>query len=174
MLKYLSKKLSKKQETKINLEAFKINFFANSHHEWMNQAPFVKRLMSSFIETLPENTIKFMMKNEVLFVRTNGHMSFSVQPNQHVIVVMPHLFHLLNSYACDHGLMILAHELGHLFFEHGKTAIDPLEAQVAADQYAIGLGYATELENFLEQMPESIEKRVRMAYVTSYLMREDQ
>lgn len=169
MLKFFAKK----PDQKIDLAAFKIKFFANSHHEWMNQAPFVKRLFSSFLETLPENTIKFMMKNEVLFVRTNGHMSFSVQPNQNVIVIMPHLFNLLNSYACDHGLMILAHELGHLFYEHGKTAIDPLEAQVAADQYAIGLGYATELESFLEEMPESIEKRVRLAYVTSFLIKQD-
>jgi predicted Zn-dependent protease len=66
--------------------------------------------------------------------------------------------------------MMIAHELGHIMYEHGKKSIDTLTAQVEADRFAISLGYGEELEQFLLAQPESIEMRTRLAYLTSQVI----
>ena len=60
--------------------------------------------------------------------------------------------------------------LSGLIYEHGKKSIDPLTAQVEADRFAIHLGYGHELEKFLLEQVESVEKRTRLTYLTSQLI----
>ena len=62
---------------------------------------------------------------------------------------------------------ILAHELGHIMLSHGSRKLPVLDAQVEADKFACELGYLDDIENFLLEQPESIEKRVRLSFVTS-------
>ena len=84
-----------------------------------------------------------------------------------VIIVFPELKKFLGAPFPGWAHAVLAHEFGHLYHEHGKKWIDPLEAQVEADSFAIELGHMEQLANFLEERPESIEKRTRLSYLTS-------
>ena len=78
-----------------------------------------------------------------------------------------------NKHNSPRGRFTLAHELGHIFYGHSNRKIDILEAQVEADKFAIELGFENEIESFLQGLPESLEKRVRLSYVTSYIFDRD-
>ena len=43
-----------------------------------------------------------------------------------------------------------------------------MEAQVDADNFACEMGYLEELESFLHEQRDSVEKRVRLTFVSSY------
>lgn len=170
MLKFFTK-MNKKKITEFEM---KQSILKNPHHLWLKDAPFVSKVIETYIDSLPFHVIEFMHNHKVTLVRSNGRFSAAVSADREVILVMPDLFNLLNSYGFETGLMILSHELGHLIFEHNKTEIDPLDAQVAADQFACDQGFAEELEKFLHNLSENTEKRVRIAYVTSYRMKHEQ
>lgn len=170
MFKFFNKKskkeIEKKQLTSVEL---KLKFFSHHEHAWIIQSNFLRRNFDMFLDILPENVLKFVVNEEVLFIKTNGKYAFSVAPKSHVIVIFPEIYQALNSFHFDRGFMVIAHELGHIISGHSKGVHDPLEAQVEADRFAIQLGYERELEQFLEEQPESIEKRTRLAYLTSYV-----
>ncbi|MFZ4714322.1 MAG: hypothetical protein ACOYL6_11435 [Bacteriovoracaceae bacterium] len=160
----------KKKEKEITLTELKADFFSEPLHAWMNESTFVKRAMESFLDSLPKEALNFMGTHQVLMLKSSGRYALAVQPGSHVIVIFPELYKLLSSFSFDTALMMMAHELGHILYEHGKKIIDPLMAQVEADRFAIHLGYGHELEIFLLEQPESIEKRTRLTYLTSQLI----
>lgn len=84
-----------------------------------------------------------------------------------MILIFPELKRLLNAPFDGWAKAVLAHEFGHLYHQHGSRFVEPLEAQVEADRFAIEMGYLRPLAEFLEEQPESIEKRTRLAYLTS-------
>ena len=43
-----------------------------------------------------------------------------------------------------------------------------MEAQVDADEFACEIGYLDQIEDFLHDQPESVEKRVRLTFITNY------
>ena len=43
-----------------------------------------------------------------------------------------------------------------------------MENQVDADTFACDMGYLEELESFLHDQSESVEKRVRLSFITTY------
>ena len=63
---------------------------------------------------------------------------------------------------------VLAHEVGHIMLEHSENSDDPMEAQVDADTFACDMGYLDQLESFLHEQPETVEKRVRLTFLTNY------
>jgi hypothetical protein len=160
----------KKKEKEISLHEMKEIFFSHPLHAWMHESPFVKRTLDSFLNSLPKEAINFMAQHEVLMLKSTGRYAIAVQPGSHVIVIFPELYNLLSSFSFDSALMMIAHELGHILYEHGKKNIDPLTAQVEADRFAIHLGYGQELEKFLLDQVESVEKRTRLTYLTSQLI----
>lgn len=163
----------KKEEKKITTLEMKEKFFSHPLHTWMNEMGFAKRSIETFLDSLPSEAMEFIYYHEVLMLKSSGKYALSVQPGSHVIVVFPEVLKLLNSFKFDEGLMMIAHELGHIMYEHGKKSVDTLTAQVEADRFAISLGYAVELEQFLLAQPESIEMRTRLAYLTSQIISKE-
>lgn len=139
-------------------------------HHWLNQDRYIKINILDFLEDLPTDTIKKMIKDTpTIFVPSSGKYGCAVN-SQHfnVILIFPELMTLLKSTAKSYFKAILAHELGHVILKHSKRELTMLDAQVEADLFAAKLGYIDELENFLLELPESIEKRVRLSYLTSF------
>ena len=169
MFKFFTKTHKKETKNQLSKTELKLKFFSHTEHQWIIQSNFIRRNFDMFLDILPQNVLNFVVSEEVLFVKTNGKYAFSVAPKSHVIVIFPEIYQALNSFNFDRGFMIIAHELGHIISGHSKVNVDPLEAQVEADRFAIQLGYERELEMFLEEQPESIEKRTRLAYLTSYV-----
>lgn len=144
-------------------------FFAHPEHQWMNGQRYVKANLLDFFDTFP---LKFINKiyetQEVILHPSSGRFACSVQKSsKSIILVFPELKRLLNAPFPGWAHAVIAHEYGHLYCEHGKKWIDPIEAQVEADAFAIELGHLKYLAEFLEEQPESIEKRTRLAFLTS-------
>jgi len=153
-------------------EIFTNDFYENDNHRWIVQDRYIKANFDEFFEKLPRKIIKRLVKGPILlFLPSSGRFSCTLtNMNAHIVVVFPELMQLLKSPATNHALAILSHEVGHIVYEHSKKKIEPTEAQVQADFFACQLGFASEIESFLHDQPESIEKRVRLSYVTSYII----
>ncbi len=68
----------------------------------------------------------------------------------------------------------LAHELAFLLYELEESKTDPLMAEVGADKFVCDIGLADELEDLLLMLDETIEKRLRLTYLTiNYFSRTD-
>jgi endo-1,4-beta-D-glucanase Y len=139
-------------------------------HKWLDQDRYVRLNLLDFLEDLPQNVItKMCTTHPTVLVPATGRFSCAVNSHKYnVILIFPELMDLLKSTAITHYKAILAHELGHILLSHGKREVNTLEAQVEADMFACKLGFVEDLENFLLEQPESVEKRVRLSYITSY------
>lgn len=150
-------------------EKFLKYFFSMPEHDWIISDKYIMANLHDFFDHIPLKHINYFFADRpVYFVLSSGKYSCSVEHcNDRVIIVFPELYRLLKSSFDGYAKAILAHELGHLYQSHANKSISILEAQVEADTYAINLGLASQLAEFLEEQPESIEKRVRLSFVTS-------
>ena len=144
-------------------------FFTHPDHRWILSDRYIQANILDFFATFPLKKInKIYETQEVTLHPSSGMFACSVQnSSKSVIIVFPELKKFLGAPFPGWAHAVLAHEFGHLYHEHGKKWIDPLEAQVEADSFAIELGHMEQLANFLEERPESIEKRTRLSYLTS-------
>lgn len=143
-------------------------WFSDANHGWLTSDRYIKASIEDFIEMLPVKVLKFLVESEVSLVLSTGQYGLSLRSraNRGVILVFPELKRMLSLPLPTDGFVVLAHEIGHLYYGHHDTAIDPLEAQVEADQFAVELGLGEDLESFLLDLPESTEKRVRLSHLT--------
>jgi len=155
-------------------EIYRQDFFMKPEHGWILENRYIKANFEELIDRLPSKILLQLLKDkEVAFVPSNGFYSCALSgSHQSFIMVFPELMQLLKSAATNHALAVLIHELGHIILEHSKKNTEPLNAQVEADLFACELGLGEEIESFLHDQEESEEKRVRIAYVTSYLLGE--
>lgn len=142
-------------------------FFSKREHQWIVENKYIKANFEEFFDYIPQSLMDTMVrKYDVTFATIDGKYSCAVS-SANVILVFPELYDLLASTALSNYKAILAHELGHIIHNHGQRQLSILDAQVEADDLAIRLGFCQDLENFLLDQPESIEKRIRLSYLTS-------
>lgn len=163
-MNFFNLNLSKKKQ--VDWKAF---FLANTAHEWIVNDKYILSNMMDFLEDLPEDLLKKMCTtHSCIFVPISAQYSCSVtQSQESVILIFPELMSLLKSTAKSYYKAILAHELGHILGDHAKKSLSGVESQVDADHFAIKLGFGEDLEKFLLERSESIEKRVRLSYLSS-------
>ncbi len=139
-------------------------------HKWIHADAYVLANMQDFLERMPRRVLhKVFCEKMTIFVRANGRFACTVSSlQQNVIIVFPELYTLLTKTYDGWAKAVLAHEVGHIYLEHSKMPADPMEAQVDADTFACEMGYLEELESFLHEQGESVEKRVRLSFVSSY------
>ncbi len=154
------------------LHRFFQKFYQEETHFWIIENKYIKANFDEFFERLSVEDLKlFLGKQRLLFLPSSGRFSCTFQSmNDYIIIVFPELMSLLKSSATNHALAILAHEMGHIIHNHSKREIDPVKAQVEADLYACKLGFSDELETFLLDQADTMEKRIRLTYVTAYIM----
>lgn len=142
-------------------------WFSNPHHYWITEDRYIKASIEDFIEMLPAHVIKFLALKDISMVLSTGRYGLSLNSaGKGVILVFPELKKMLMTPLPTDGFVILAHEIGHLYYGHHESPIDVMEAQVEADRFAIQLGLAEDLESFLLEQPDSTEKRVRLSNLT--------
>lgn len=144
--------------------------FALEEHQWMHEDQYLKANLTDFFERLPAKVLQKVFKQDhTILVRANGRYACSVQTHhQAVILVFPEIYNQLKRLHDGHCKAILAHEIGHIYLDHHKENDDVMESQVDADAFACDMGYLEELETFLHDLPESVEKRVRLSFITTY------
>ncbi|MFT6630368.1 MAG: hypothetical protein ACJAS4_000304 [Bacteriovoracaceae bacterium] len=161
------KNLIKKELTREQLVDFVLG---QEEHRWISNDQYVKAHFSDFLERLPRRVLhKVFVEKMTLLVRSTGKYACSVSSlQQNVIIIFPEVYNLLTKTYDGWAKAVLAHEVGHLYLDHAETSDDPMEAQVDADTFACDMGYLEEVESFLHEQPESIEKRVRLTFITNY------
>ncbi len=167
-------RLLKPQRFKTHSDFF-YELFNNPQHKWISDDKYIKANFEEFFSLVPLKTLrKLYGQNDIWFIPSSGRYSCAIEPiGCSVIMIFPEFIKLLRSFSPYGAKAILAHELGHIFYGHSNRKIDILEAQVEADKFAIELGFENEIESFLQGLPESLEKRVRLSYVTSYIFDRD-
>ena len=136
----------------------------------MNDNQYVKAHMTDFFEKLPSKVLKKVFFDEMTVLSlAQGKYACSVKSHhQYVILVFPEVFTKLCKLHDGWAKAVLAHEIGHIYLDHHKENDDIMESQVDADSFACDMGYLEELESFLFDQPESVEKRVRLSFITTY------
>ena len=170
--KYFKKDRSDKGKIREN---FSFYFFSLPEHKWIidqNQKTHFEKLF----QRLPAGLIEAMMtKYPVVFVPSET-MKGLRKPGQvltNTVVIFPEFQKLLKT-PKRAAVAYLAHELAFLLYELEEAKIDPLMAEVEADKFVCDIGLADELEDLLLMLDETIEKRLRLTYLTiNYFTRAD-
>jgi hypothetical protein len=137
-------------------------------HEWIKSDLPLKRSFQTLIDSFSDKTAHFFNESApLLFVAASGTLACSLNASheENIIIVFPDLHRMLRSSSPSHGIAVLAHELGHIFYEHSRKKIPPLKAQIQADRFAFELGFAEELRDILLDYPDSEDCRLRLYYL---------
>lgn len=162
--KFLSKDRSNKSQLRKNFSAY---FYSQPEHQWILEKCH-KGHFDKLFSHLPAGVLEAMMtKYPVVFIPSE-----TLKPGDHsgrmlanTIVVFPEFQRLIASEKKS-GVAYLAHELAFILCELEGVSKDPLMAEVAADKFVCDLGLTFELEELLLMLDETIEKRLRLTYLT--------
>ncbi len=170
MFELFKKRISSDQ--KATKASFKKKFFNHPNHLWISENKMVRRSIEILLDSLTDQHIQFFSKHETFLIPCQAHLSCAIGKtgNQHLILVFPELIQLLKSGSAFHGIAVLAHELGHIFHQHTELKVEILQAQIEADKFAFDLGFGEELEEVLMDHIHSVDCRVRISRLTTYLL----
>jgi len=162
--KYFKKDRSDKNQLRLNFDAY---FFSLPEHQWINDEN-VKNNFKVFFKHLPAGLIETLMTSQPLtFVpseQIKGQRKLG-EVLSNTVVIFPEFQKLLKTNN-PAAVAYLAHELGFILYELEDAKSDPLMAEVGADKFVCDLGLADELEKLLLMLDETIEKRLRLTYLT--------
>ena len=160
------KKIWKKSLSKSEMIEFILSL---PEHQWMRENQYIVLNITEFLERLPLRVLsKVFYEESTILVQSNGKFACSVtNAHQNAILIFPELYNYLTKINDGWAKAVLAHEVAHIYFDH-KNNNDIMETQVEADEFACEMGYLDQIEDFLLDQPESIEKRVRLSFVTTY------
>ena len=159
--------LRKSKKTELSKNALVAAFYSTPEHSWIVEDKYIKSHFDEFFDYVPSSLLnKIVIDHNIKFVPITGKYSCAISA-KNLILVFPELLELLTSTVSSYCNAILAHEIGHIIYSHGSKSQSVIETQVEADTLAIELGFGKDLEKFLLDQPESIEKRIRLSYLTS-------
>jgi hypothetical protein len=175
VFKKLIKRPKTKEKISYNHELFQIDFWGNTHNQWLKGDRYVERNLRDLFNMLDQSALDYFQQHPLVFIPSTGELSCALSgiSGIDVIIVFPELIKMLRSAAPRRGLAIVAHELGHLISQHSEREIDRLQAQIEADRFATQLGLGLELQEILLQFDE-IDCRVRITYIASAMANEMQ
>lgn len=168
MLNLIQKYFKKERSDKVKIRShFTQYFFSLPEHAWINERNLNSHFENLFAH-LPIGLIEAMMtQHPVVFVPSETLRSQNKAGTalSNTVVVFPEFQKLLRS-PKRAAVAYLAHELGFLLYELESAKVDPLMAEVGADKFVCDVGLADELEDLLLMLDETIEKRLRLTYLT--------
>jgi hypothetical protein len=142
-------------------------FFSMPEHQWIVKGP-SEQHFHKLIELLPTGVLEALMtKYPVSFVMSETFAAGKqLSSLSNTIVIFPEFQKLLRSTRAS-AVAYLAHELAFVLYEHEAIKNDPLMAEVEADKFVCDIGLTFELEELLLMLDETIEKRLRLTYLTA-------
>ncbi|MEI8346714.1 MAG: M48 family metalloprotease [Pseudomonadota bacterium] len=165
----------KNKKIKLNLAQFKTQFFADESHQWINGDIYLKRAFQQLLDNFPSILLSHSHHHEkIVFVKASGRLACTVYStdNLHAIIIFPDLEKLLKSGSPNHGLAILAHELGHIVLKHSQQKITTLRAQFEADDFAYQMGFGEELLDVMMDHPDNLEVQFRIVHLQKLIEQE--
>ena len=162
--KFLSKDRTSKAHIRKNFIAY---FYALPEHQWILEND-CKGHFEKLFAHLPAGVLEAMMtKYPVVFIPSQS-MKETHRPGMvlaNTIVVFPEFQKLIKTDKKS-AVAYLAHEIAFVLLELEGLQGDTLMAEVEADKFVSDLGLTFELEELLLMLDESIEKRLRLTYLT--------
>ncbi len=161
--RYFSKKNYNRSEVRKNFSHY---FFSLPEHKWLCQGH-EKDHFEKLINLLPTNLLETMMsKFPISFITSENMGQFSPGTVfNSTVVIFPEFQKLLKTNKkC--AVAYLAHELALVLYELEEAKKENLMAEIEADKFVSDLGLTFELEEFLLMLDETIEKRMRLTYLT--------
>ena len=167
MLNLIQRFLSKDRTNKSHIRKnFNTYFYSLPEHQWIAESA-IRGHFEKMFSHLPANLLEIMMtKYPVVFIQSQEMKNQKVTDLANTIVIFPEFQTLLQSQRKS-AVAYLAHELAFILLEleEGMKG-DSLMAEVEADKFVSDLGLTFELEEHLLMLDESIEKRLRLTYLT--------
>lgn len=162
--RFLSKDRTNKKALRDNFNAY---FFSQPEHHWIHSSS-VKSHFEELFSRLPSGVLEALMTKYPVSFLKSGTPEATASHRQamgNAIIVFPEFQKLLMS-GKKSAVAYLAHELAFVLYELEESRIDPVMAEVEADKFVCDLGLMFELEELLLMLDETIEKRVRLTYLT--------
>lgn len=148
-------------------ENFSFYFYSLPEHKWILDTN-TKPHFDELFRHLPVGLIEAMMtKYPVVFIPSQTYRP-QKQPGavlSNTVVVFPEFQKLLKT-PKRAAVAYLAHELAFLLYELEGAKNDPMMAEVEADKFVCDIGLSDALEDLLLMLDETIEKRLRLTYLT--------
>lgn len=169
--KFFKKDIFNRQQVRSNFNHY---FFSMPEHEWIGAQEKVH--FEALIQLLPVGLLDVLMKQyPVSFLpsvklKDRDSVGHSLKNS---VYIFPEFHKLLKSDKKS-AVAYLAHELAFVLYELEETQSNSLMAEVEADKFVCDLGLTFELEELLLMLDETIEKRLRLTYLTiNHFSRED-
>lgn len=162
--KYFKTDRSDKSQLRKNFSSY---FFSMPEHQWIttqNQ----KAHFENLFQHLPIGLIQSLMSEHPLAFVPSHQYKAQKQPGMvlaNTVVIFPEFQKLLAT-SKKAAVAYLAHELAFLLYELESSQSDSLMAEVEADKFVCDIGFSDELEELLLMLDETIEKRLRLTYLT--------
>ncbi len=162
--KFLSKDRTDKSLIRKNFSHY---FFSLPEHQWIVEEGVTRHFENLFARVPSKLLENLMQKYPVVFVKSQD-LREARNPGaviSNTIAVFPEFQKLLKT---NKGSAVawLAHELAFVIYELETEHVEPLMAEVEADKFVCDLGLTFELEELLLMLDETVEKRLRLTYLT--------
>lgn len=155
-------------QKKMVRENYAFAFFAQPEHAWILENNLTHQFNQLF-KHLPIGVLEALMKDYPISFVTNREYSNNKNSfmKGNTVVVFPQFQKLL---ASNKGAAVayLAHEVAFILYELESKSSDSLMAEVEADKFVCDIGLSDELEELLLMLDETIEKRLRLTYLTAH------
>lgn len=162
--KFFKKDHSDRTKVRANFQTY---FFSMPEHQWINQSA-TRAHFDQLIQHLPVGLLEALMSQYPVIFVPSQNLWAQRRPGMvlnNTVVVFPEFQKLLKT-SNPAAVAYLAHELAFLIYELAESQQDPLMAEVEADKFVCDIGFENELEKLLLMLDETIEKRLRLTYLT--------
>lgn len=152
---FFSKLFSQRDLRQKEIDMFQ-DFIENPYHSWIVQDRSLLRSFQILFDAINDSELQnFSKRRPFIFLPASGQFSctFTSSVQVDIIIVFPDLVKLLKSASPTHAVSILAHELGHIYFQHNQREISTLKAQFEADMFSCILGFGPDLIDILSEFP---------------------
>ena len=166
------KKIKKNLSRPESLRNFRSDFYLSPFHQWIVSTDRLKSRLDEFFNLLDQETLEYFNgQRGLVFLKANGQLSCTLTypEDHHLVLLFPKLIQYLLGENPRYGFAILAHELGHIKYQHQQRAINTLQAQLEADRFAFQIGLGAELVAVLEDYEQYEECQIRIEELERFL-----
>lgn len=153
------------------------SFFKEKNHQWIQTDRYLKSSFEELFSLIPLSLINdiFIKFDDLIFIEEGDSLSGEYAKMNNLAIVEVSLSHKksLRSFNPSDAHALLIHKLGVLLSAYSKMDEDINNPELFADEFTQKLGFASEVEQIINNEQESIDKRVRMTYLTSRVFTKD-
>ena len=154
-----------------------IDFVLNmDEHTWMKANKYMFIHLQDFLERMPRDVLhKVFIEKSTTFrlSKVEEPLVGGTSSNYFSIFVKQEVYEQLGKINDGWAKASLAHEVG-LILQDAHLSDDEMETKVDADEFVCKIGYLDELEELLHVQVESVEKMVRLSFITSFYFSQEE